>query len=183
MTGSCEIAKNTIKLFMKTQIGNERSPHLGGLDLRPAIGERTLIAWCLDAVQILGDRLPHLEGVDREEYSPQMLMTLLTYCYAAEIYGSDDIEWACRNDAAVSYLCGNAAPDRGTLCRFRRINRPWIEACLMWVHARREAGDSAATEAAASPLASLTPQAYAELAVLAHRKLEKAILIDTATSD
>lgn len=168
---------------MKTLIGSEQGSQLGGLDLRHALGERALIAWCLDAVQILGDRLPHLEGADREEYSPQMLMTLLTYCYAAEIYGSDDIEWACQNDAAVAYLCGNAAPDRDTLRRFRRINRPWIEACLMWVHARKETGDSAATEATGSPLAKLSPQAYAELAVLAHRKLEKAILIDTATSD
>ncbi len=158
-------------------------PETGMADLRQAVGERTLIAWSLDAVQLLRDRLPGLSGAAIEEGSPRMMLTLLTYCYAAEIYGSEDIEWACRHDAAVSYLCGNAAPDRETLCRFRRINRPWIEACLMWVHARREAGDSTLTEAAASPLASLTPQAYAELAVLAHRKLEKAILIDTATSD
>ncbi|MBE0540609.1 MAG: transposase [Verrucomicrobia bacterium] len=158
-------------------------PETGLADLRQAVGERTLIAWSLDAVHLLGDRLPGLSGAAIEEGSPRMMLTLLTYCYAAEIYGSEDIEWACRHDAAVRYVCGNEAPDQESLRRFRRVNRPWIEACLMWVHSKAEAANSPATETEVSPLARLSPQAYADLAVLVHRKLELAILIDTAAND
>src|SRR6185436_17910502 len=93
------------------------------------VGERVLIALALEAVQTLEDQLPRppeLAG----GCSPQMLLTLLTYCYAAGFYGSEDIEWACSNDAAAHYLCGNTAPDEEALRNFRRANRPWIEACL-----------------------------------------------------
>lgn len=152
-------------------------------DLRSAVGERRLIELALEAVQIVGEELPRQVRALQDQPSPKMMLTLLTYCYAAEIYGSEDIEWACRHDAAVRYVCGNDAPDQESLRRFRRANRPWIEACLIWVHSKSEAATSPATETEVLPRASLNPRADADLAVLVHRKLELAMLIDTAAND
>jgi transposase len=74
-----------------------------------------------------------LEDRCRPAYRPQMLLTLLTYCYAARIYGSRDIEWATRYDKAVRYICARAFPDWNTLRHFRRRNRALVEQALACV--------------------------------------------------
>jgi hypothetical protein len=96
-----------------------------------------------------------------------MLLTLLTYCYAAGIYGSEDIEWACEHDVTVRYICANTLPTQDNIRRFRRANRPWVEACLVWVY-----GKACAAEATSPDLAPFIRQ-----------KLELAIMVDTATAD
>lgn len=62
-----------------------------------------------------------------------MLLTLLTYCYAARIYGSRDIEWAAVSDQTVRYICARTFPDWNTLRRFRRRNRAVLEQTLAYV--------------------------------------------------
>jgi hypothetical protein len=62
-----------------------------------------------------------------------MLLTLLTYCYSARIYGSRDIEWAMQNNRTVRYICARNYPDWQTLRRFRRHHRALLHACLVYV--------------------------------------------------
>jgi len=108
-----------------------------------------------------------------------MLLTLLTYCYAAGFYGSEDIEWACSNDAAAHYLCGNTAPDEEALRNFRRANRPWIEACLTSLY-EKALGASIPTVRGPVPIPGFQKRSRAELGHVVRRKLDLAIMIDMA---
>jgi hypothetical protein len=157
----------------------QRTPRLPA-DLRQHVGERALIELALEAVQAVGQRLPRPQELTGR-CSPQMLLTLLTYCYAAGIYGSEDIEWACVTDAAARYICANTAPDQETIQHFRRDTRGWIEACLTCVYQ----GACGVTTARMSrePLSKRGPmmtQSSAELVNVVQRKLKLAVMIDMA---
>jgi hypothetical protein len=147
-------------------------------DLRQRVGERVLIELALEAAQTVGERLPRPFGA-KERCNPQMLLTLLTYCYAAGMYGSGDIEWACSNDTAARYLCANTVPDEETIRNFRRANRPWIEACLTRVY-QSACGASVAVSPEPLSIPGLETRSSAELLNVVRRKLELAIMIDTA---
>ena len=62
-----------------------------------------------------------------------MMLTLLSYCYAARIYGSRDVEWATRNDRTVRYICARTFPDWRAIRHFRRHNRELLEQCLAYI--------------------------------------------------
>ena len=144
--------------------------------LRQQLGERALIDLALAAVQTVGEGLPGpLAAAGR--HSPQMLLTLLTYCYAAGVYGSEDIEYDCRNDAATRYLCANASPDQDTIRNFRRANRRWIEACLACVYGRAYGVRFAPASSEPSLVSSRA------LFDFARRQVELAIMIDMAMHD
>jgi hypothetical protein len=68
-------------------------------------------------------------------------LLLLTYCYAAGIYCSADIEYQLETEPAFRLLCGGEPPDAAALRRFRRTHRPEVEYCLaavLWSVCRRE---------------------------------------------
>ncbi len=136
-------------------------------DLRQVVGERRLIELALEAAHFVGESLPRPVSLSVDQPAPGLLLTLLTYCYAAGIYGSDDIERACESDASARYICAGARPDRDGLRAFRRANRPWIESCLAWVYRR------------------LYPEASSQPAIAAvvRQKLELAVITDTAVAD
>lgn len=152
-------------------------------DLRQRTGERALIKLALAAVETVSVRLPRWSGTAEGRFSPQMLLTLLTYCYAAGVYGSEDIEWDCRNDAAARYICANACPDSDTIRRFRRANRPWIEECLAWMYGEVCGVPSAEMSLEPVRVADCQREPHPELASFVQRKLQLAILIDTAMCD
>jgi transposase len=63
-------------------------------------------------------------GSGSEQYPPEMMVTPLVYCHAADRISSRVIEAMTRTDVAVRYIHGNTAhPDHGVLCRFRADNR------------------------------------------------------------
>src|SRR5438046_660236 len=74
-------------------------------DLRQSLGEDILLKLALDAVQFVdGSRLS--ETINREQkIRPQMLLTLLCFCYAARMYGSREIQRAALHDRTVRYIC------------------------------------------------------------------------------
>ena len=51
-----------------------------------------------------------------------MMLALLVYCHANDIFGSRRIERATRRDIGVRYAAGNRHPDYDTICAFRRNN-------------------------------------------------------------
>jgi Transposase domain (DUF772) len=55
-----------------------------------------------------------------------VLRTLLTYCYAAGLSSSRDIEYATERDPIVRYICANHTVDADIIRRFRRDQRPWL---------------------------------------------------------
>lgn len=152
-------------------------------DLRPVVGECGLIKLALQAVEETASGLPLRSGSVAGRFSHKMLLTLLTYSYAAGSYASEDIEWDCQHDAAARYLSGNPGIDQDTLRAFRRANRPWIEACLAWVLDQvrmAKPADGNRTECARAMPAS--PSDLCCLG-LARRRVELAALMDMAMSD
>ncbi len=63
-------------------------------------------------------------------YQPRQLLALVTYCYAAGIYPSQDIEDIMRKDRLFRFHCENEFPDWHLIRRFRRHNRELIQQCL-----------------------------------------------------
>jgi Transposase domain (DUF772) len=63
-------------------------------------------------------------------FRTRMLLAVVTYCYAAGIYGSEDIEALMREDGTFRFLCENEFPGWRVIQRFRRHNRAAIQRCL-----------------------------------------------------
>jgi transposase len=102
-------------------------------NLGRCLGEQALVKLVLDAVQTVDSARLKEEASKTPGFRPQMLLTLLTYCYASKIYGSRDIEWAMVHDRTVRYLCARVFPDWQVLRRFRRHNRELLAQCLAYV--------------------------------------------------
>jgi hypothetical protein len=63
-------------------------------------------------------------------YEPKTLLTLLSYCYARDIFASADVEDILRRDAIFRQLCNNEFPGAHLIRRFRRDNREALQRCL-----------------------------------------------------
>ena len=82
-------------------------------------------------------------------FQPRILLAVLSYCYAHEIYTSSDIEDLMYRDAHFRNLCGNEIPDARTLRHFRRHNHEAIEQCVAAAlrnHSEKNGGHPADTE-------------------------------------
>ena len=152
-------------------------------DLRQSLGEQILLKLALDAVQAVDQSRLNLAAAGEQKLRPQMLLTLLTYCYAARIYGSREIERAARHDKTVRYICARQYPDWRALRHFRRHNRELLEQCLAcvlkktWIlHVDPTHEDWAAF---LCPGLKLEEQ----FAAAAREKVEVAIIMDTAEND
>ena len=102
-------------------------------NLVQAVARPVMVRLCLDAVQTLNRRDARLHRSRAEELSPQMMLTLLSYCYATGTYGSLDVIWATENDPMVRYICGRAQPGWSAIRRFRRHHRDLLQLCLTHV--------------------------------------------------
>ena len=121
--------------MIKTQTLAEQNPQISAIssDLSRIVGEQALLTLSLDSIQTLEP--VDLQNAARRlsDFRPQMMLTLLTYCYSSSVYGSKDIEWALQNDRMVRYICGRTRPDWQSLRRFRRQNRELLFQCLLYV--------------------------------------------------
>ena len=102
-------------------------------DLSRCVGERGLLKLALDAVLTLDPERLQEAKKRSPDFSPQMMLTLLTYCYSTSLYGSRDIEWAIERDRTVRYICARVYPDWQSLRRFRRQHRDLLLQCLVYV--------------------------------------------------
>lgn len=101
-------------------------------DLRTWLDERTLAGVVLEAQQAVEPMHWKQSGVllNPDEPRPQVLLTLLTYAYAAGTLPSEEIERATEKDSTFRYLCARTYPTESILRRFRRQNRILIRQCL-----------------------------------------------------
>jgi hypothetical protein len=63
-------------------------------------------------------------------FQPRLLMGVLTYCYARQIYSSSQIVALMRRDNVFLMMCEDVLPDAEWVSRFRRDNRGAILQCL-----------------------------------------------------
>jgi hypothetical protein len=124
-------------------------------ELQALTDRRELIRVVLAATQSVGDRaFGSCEPVARTH--ARTLLSLLTYGYAADIFPSEDIEWACTHDAGARYICAGATFPREAVRQFRRANRAGIQEALTQVLGAAE---------------------------VAKRRLDLAVMMDTAMCD
>ena len=152
-------------------------------DLRQWVDECHLIKLALEATQRVFSRTAEVGMPTGVALNPQMMLTLLTYSYAAGMHASQDIEWFLYNDPVARYICVGNYPEELSIRRFRRANRQMIEHCLLHVF----------TEACKLKLADVGPregkphrldaQTYASILEAARRRLQLAVLMDTAASE
>ena len=147
------------------------------------LGGRRLLHLALDAVQTLDETELRAAAPGLAPYRPQMLLTLLTWCYASGTYSSRDIVWAMRRDPTVRYLCAGTRPDWPTLRRFRRAHRLWLEQCLAWVLKQAWALKLEDGEATFHGLDWFENRLAVDAAAEARTRLDLAALMDAAESE
>jgi len=130
-----------------TQDSLERRPiHLRD-GSRLTFEHSALLRAVFEAVQMVA--WPHPESVaEGSGVTPEpILRTLLTYSYAAGVYGSEEIEQSAEDNVVVRYLCANHRPRREAIREFRRRNRQALEAAVACVLSTAPAPELARVEA------------------------------------
>jgi hypothetical protein len=142
-------------------------------DLRRALGWSRLFELALDAVLTADTRTAN--GISQMP----VLLTVTTYCYAANVLCSEDIEAACLGEADVAFITSGSAIWAAEVRQFRRHHRELIESCL------RQVFTAALIEASeGQALKPWTPSALAAgVGEFAHRRINLAILFDTSMSE
>ena len=74
--------------------------------------------------------LPIVARTASSAFQPRVLLAILTYCYAQQIYGSAKIVDYISRDKAFRTACRAELPNDRELQSFRNQNRPAIERCL-----------------------------------------------------
>jgi len=102
-------------------------------DLRQWLEPRDLACLTLEASAELGAKVFQTVPLATltPEKRPQMLLSLLTYCYAIGLYGSQTIEASIDQDWTLRYLTANGLPDARILKAFRRQWRPILQQSLI----------------------------------------------------
>jgi transposase len=66
----------------------------------------------------------------RPAFHPRLMLGLLTFCYAYQIYGSTAIHELLTSDDSFVGFCQNDIPSAEAIRRFRKENRDVIQECL-----------------------------------------------------
>lgn len=96
------------------------APRAEGMFVR--LDDQTLIHLVLQAVQEFDIAQPVPMSPGARAVNPSQITTLLVYCYARGIYGSEEIEARVPYDTAIAYISAGCKPDWHVLRRFRRDN-------------------------------------------------------------
>ena len=104
-------------------------------DLRQWTDSRTLIVTVLEAVQSLYCRVCDAAGRTDSSAAvgPELVLGVLTYCYATGVHPTVDIERCMGSDPATRYLCLNRRVEARRLQLFRGQNRELLKRCLACV--------------------------------------------------
>ncbi len=97
-----------------------------------AVGSRSLAQAVQNATRAFPEStLKPIPGRDAGlAFQPRILLALLSYCYAREIYGSAAIVEVLRRDSKFHQLCHDEFPDANAILGFRRENRQAVQLCL-----------------------------------------------------
>lgn len=111
-------------MALRLKVVDRETPMLLPPDIRDWVKKDHIVHFILDAVKHLPLEVYHLNwsGSGSKQYPPDMMLSLLIYCYVTRRFTSRIIEEATYSDVAVRYLCGNKHPDHDTICVFRKRN-------------------------------------------------------------
>lgn len=168
---------------MKTNLSPGKEAGALSVDWSAQLGNHTLLKIVLDAVQTVDAACLLKNEPQPPGYRPQMLLTLLTYCYASNVFGSRDIEAATDYDPTARYICAHTFPEWPAVRRFRRQHREWLEHCLTVVLKQAWAAKFEQGEAIHLGYLWFEWQFNQQINTEVRRRLELASIIDGAESD
>jgi len=142
--------------------------------------ERQLLSIVLDAVQTV--EIPPANAVagDGRGLRPKMMLTLLTYCYAANRMSSEEVVRSLNENHTVRYICAHHFPKWNEIRLFRRHHRDDLRRCLIQVYQQSWAARLDDGQAIFESCEWFENVLRAEVECLVDRKLEQAILLDWA---
>lgn len=149
-------------------------------DLRTWVDEPTLVRHLFETL----DTVAHNSGADPSEDSlpvggPRILLTILTYAYAVNLFASDDIERLIAVDPRLRYLTARTFPTAQQLRRFRRDRRVLLERSLGGlIHRAWESRFSKDLDRQAADA-----DMDAQLTRAAQQRIDHAVLIDSMALD
>ena len=167
--------ENTYMAFQPTnRTGNIFPVHL---DLRQRVGTSRLLRWAIEAPQNVDADFAEQLKPSVGDFRPQMLLSLLSFCYSTGCYGSEDIEQAIRNDRSVRYICARTYPEAKVIRRFRRNYRGLLDQCLAYVLRR------AAIHMSGGEDDRLAPELDQQVISATREKVELAVILDRSAGD
>lgn len=101
--------------------------------MTPATGEPRSLARAVQAsAQLVDDRAlrPVVKDYPRSSIKPKVLLTLLSRCYANQIYGSTEIARSLERCLESREFFENATADARLIRQFRQDNREALQTCL-----------------------------------------------------
>jgi hypothetical protein len=109
----------------------------------PLSPREKLVALVLEAVQHVDWSQPTPDGRTgrMKTARAESILAVLTYCYAAGIYGTQDIEFEVSKRQTGRNLLRNYQLDASSFRLFRRFNRDLIKQCLVEVFCRLNGAD------------------------------------------
>ncbi len=156
-------------------------------DLRTRFDARELASFAIEAVHRVkpGSSVFLHNG---QMFSESMMLTVLTYCYAAGIYGSSEVEQMITDDETVRYLCARVFPDSEDLRQFRRRHASLIKHSLIQLfaiadHKLHSSSDDYLTYANLSLGQSFALGRAWEFTAEAERRVTRAIQADSIAMD
>jgi transposase len=69
----------------------------------------------------------------KPQYHPRLMVALLVYCYANEVFSSRRIARATYRDIGARFIAANTHPDHDTIATFRRTSKAAFEAAFLKV--------------------------------------------------
>jgi hypothetical protein len=139
-------------------------------DLRQRVGSSNLLRWSLEAPLIIDHDPEQLLRKNVCGFRPQMILTLLSFCYASSYYGSEDIAGAISTDRTMRYICARTYPDAVAIRRFRRCCRSPLDQALNFVLRRAAVEMTGYTD--------LPPELQQQVLATTQEKIELAVIMD-----
>ncbi len=182
---------------------------LAGLNSRPAELAEVLKEGSLDARKLrlpAGELLAAIQDAilsalkpgrssRRTRHDPQpgvttAILAVVIYCYLYRIYGSEEIEEACRSDEALRAVHPKLSVEQDVLQKFRRLNRSLIQQSLkelywfLWVkHATARPAHSGRLEGESPLRARVSPGLSERINFESNECLFRAAFMDRMLSD
>lgn len=142
--------------------------------------ERQLLHVVLDAVQTVDLPPTWSMASDDRGLRPRMMLTLLTYCYAANLVSSEDVVRSLGENPTVRYICAHHFPKWNEIRLFRRHHRAELRRCLTQVYQQAWAARLEEGRADFMGFEWFEEVLRADIERLVDRTLEQAILLDWA---
>lgn len=108
------------------------------LDLSKWVAPEKILEWIQEQLRQLNPAKAEAAEFARleSETRPEVIITLLLYSYATNLFGSEEIVHACRGESMQQRICSGQAPFPHELQHFRRKHRTLLEEFLAEVFHR-----------------------------------------------